>query len=414
MIKDEPETTTLRNVFNALDPKLTAVFLPWALRHPRYLRTFIRLIGSYKHANRLRKDAKLEDLTVPPFLILSITSQCNLQCIGCYATTTIPHKNSTTSERTIYTLDIKQWRAIIAEACALGVFGFIIAGGEPFLFPGLLELCEEFKNSFFLIITNGTALTEMDFKRLKRLSNVAIIVSVEGGREITETRRGKGVYDIASNTLQRLNKVGILAGISVTINRLNYNYWMDSKHLDDLIAQGVCIGIFIEHIPTTSSPKDDGEKNVCNLKQFASLCPSISDVAAMKDNIKKSLEDEYAFILTKEEREKFRTQILNYRATKPIYIVHSPGDEEYFGGCVSAGRGFAHITPTGDLTPCPVSNIATHNLTKTSLREALASPLFEKIRENQHLLEMGDTPCALFAHPKEVDELAKCVGAYHT
>ncbi|MHA1277745.1 MAG: hypothetical protein ACTSQ8_11175 [Candidatus Helarchaeota archaeon] len=55
--------------------------------------------------------------------------------------------------------------------------------------------------------------------------------------------------------------------------------------------------------------------------------------------------------------------------TKQIFLLHSPGDEEYMGGCVSAGRGFAHITPMGDLTPCPVSNIATHNLTKASLRE---------------------------------------------
>jgi MoaA/NifB/PqqE/SkfB family radical SAM enzyme len=106
--------------------------------------------------------------------------------------------------------------------------------------------------------------------------------------------------------------------------------------------------------------------------------------------------------------------MLQYRDTKQIYIVHSPGDEEFFGGCVSAGRGFAHVTPEGDLTPCPVSNIATHNLMSSSFRDGLASPLFQKIRENEHLLETEGMPCALFAHPKEVDELAKSVGAYRT
>ena len=78
------------------------------------------------------------------------------------------------------------------------------------------------------------------------------------------------------------------------------------------------------------------------------------------------------------------------------------------------GRGFAHITPGGDLTPCPVSNIATHNLVKASLRDGLRSPLFKEICENEHLLETEGMPCALFAHPKEVDELAKSVGAYRT
>jgi MoaA/NifB/PqqE/SkfB family radical SAM enzyme len=127
-----------------------------------------------------------------------------------------------------------------------------------------------------------------------------------------------------------------------------------------------------------------------------------------------STENDHELILTHEQRAQFRKRILEYRSKKPIYLVHSPGDEEYFGGCVSAGRAFAHVTPYGDLTPCPASDIATHNLTRSSLRDALASRLFHEIRENEHLLETGETPCALFAHPKEVDELAKAVGAYRT
>ena len=84
------------------------------------------------------------------------------------------------------------------------------------------------------------------------------------------------------------------------------------------------------------------------------------------------------------------------------------------GGCVSAGRGFAHITPLGDLTPCPVSNIATHNLTRNTLREGLNSQLFKIIRESEHLLETNGSPCALFSHSKEVDALVKKVKAYRT
>lgn len=66
------------------------------------------------------------------------------------------------------------------------------------------------------------------------------------------------------------------------------------------------------------------------------------------------------------------------------------------------------------LTPCPVSNIATHNLTNSSLREGLASPLFKEICKNEHLLETEGMPCALFAHPDEVSNLAQLGGAYKT
>ncbi len=249
----------------------------------------------------------------------------------------------------------------------MGVFGFFLAGGEPFLLPRLIELCEQFKDRCFIIFTNGTAIKENDFECLKHLSNTAIIVSIEGKKEVTNLRRGQGVYQKATSTLRRLNEIGTPNGISATITRLNYKYWMNPKHIDSFIAQGVCAAVFIEYIPVMSAPE-------------TGINTENSENMLIEQN-------DHGLMLTKEERSEFRAQILRYRETKPIYIVHSPGDEEYFGGCVSAGRGFAHVTPAGDLTPCPVSNVATHNLTTATLREGFASLLFRKIRANEPLLE---------------------------
>lgn len=392
-------TKIVKDILNNLDPNLTRTFLPWALRHPRYLPAFVRLARSYLHTTKLRKQAQSQGLMVPPFLILSITSRCNLHCAGCYADAAGTINNG----KTIHHLNNKQWGKIISDASDLGVFCFIIAGGEPFLFPGLLELCQEFQDRFFIIFTNGTALKEADFALLKRLTNVSIIVSIEGGQDVTDERRGDGVYEKAVNTLQRLGKMGVLSGISVTINRLNYKYWMDNAVLDDFVSQGVRLGFFIEYIPTTPGSAD--------AHQRSSYCPANPDKNPMSSA---STADDHALMLSRKERELFRAHVLQYRASNPIYLIHSPGDEEFFGGCVSAGRGFAHVTPTGDLTPCPVSNVATHNLSSSTLSKGLASPLFRLIRENEHLLETEDSPCGLFAHPKEVDELARAVGAYRT
>lgn len=393
---------TLKNVLGKLDPKLASVFIPWACRHPRYLRAFIRLYGVHKHAEQSRAEALAEGVKVPPFLILSITPRCNLRCAGCYAAVvgTVCNGDPIAHKRLEPTLTWEKWREIIAEASELGVLGFVIAGGEPFLFPRLIELCEEFKDRFFIILTNGTTLTKADYERLKKSANIVIIVSIEGGPELTDARRGRGVHERAMNTLKQLSKIGVLTGISVTINRMNFRYWMDTKNIDRFIAQGIRIGVFIEYIPNTPilEPNDS-----------TSSYTGIPEGNANEWDIK----NDHALMLNAEERAEFRSRILSYRATKPIYIIHSPGDEEYFGGCVSAGRGFAHITPAGDLTPCPVSNIATHNLTTATLRDGLASPLFRRIRESEYL-ENGSTPCALFAHPQEVDELAKAAGAYRT
>jgi len=183
---------------------------------------------------------------------------------------------------------------------------------------------------------------------------------------------------------------------------------MNPGNLQEFIDRGIKVAVFIEYIPVTPGPRkgeDDGGGPVTSY----SCAPQLPDGTAHWE-----LRDDMSLILTPEERARFRSKILWYRENLPVYFVHSPGDEEYFGGCVSAARGFAHVTPAGDLTPCPVSNIATHNLAVHSMEEALMSPLFSRIREDEGLLENKGTPCALFAHPEEVNALAEEVGAYRT
>lgn len=404
----------MKNVLDALDPKLAKIILPWALKNPRYILNFGRLIRSYMDAKDKRKSAAKDGLIVPPVLMLSITSACNLACSGCYAAAlgstgsgrgSIRTGSDTISENTSSRacaenaagdmrekqfLGVDAWRKLISEARELGVFCYVLAGGEPFLFPNLLGLCEEFNDNLFIIVTNGTVISDSDASRLGKLSNTVVLISIEGGERDTDSRRGKGVYNAAMDAVRRLNKQGTITGTSATITRSNYAYWMDEKNVDAMIDMGIKIGVFMEYIPVDSSIQNCGIKS------------------PIESSIKSPL------MLTREEGASFRKKMMGYHASKPIYIIHSPGDEEYFGGCVSAGRGVAHITPSGDLTPCPISNIATHNILSAPLRDGLASPLFKKIRENRRLLETDGSPCALFAHPKEVDELAKAVGAYRT
>lgn len=379
--EQERISSDLKFEIDNIDPDLTQVILPWIIRHPRYLKAGFRLMRAVKKAKQARVVSNERGLMVPPFLILSITSQCNLFCGGCFAAGTgvVTNGKNNLNKNNQSQLDYKIWHSIISEASELGVMGFIIGGGEPFLFPKLLDLCLEFKDRIFVILTNGTILSPDDYKKLKRSTNIAIIVSIEGGKGLTDSRRGDGVFENAMDATHQLNKIGVPNGISVTITRNNFRYWMDPENIDDFIARGVRLGVFLEYIPQTPGSDDNSDLDL---------------------------------MLTQEERAQFRTQMLDFRANKSLYIIHSPGDEEDHGGCVSAGRGFAHITPNGDLTPCPVSNIATHNLITSNLQEGLASPLFEEIRANEHLLENEGTPCALFAHPKEVDALARAVGAY--
>ncbi len=292
-------------------------------------------------------------------------------------------------------MTVQDWQSVIDQGRGLGVYTFLIAGGEPFMLPGLIDICLNNRDRIFVIFTNGTAIGETELQKLKKTTNTVVVVSVEGGRELTDDRRGEGVFESAVDTMERLHRNGIVGGISVTITRKNHHFWMEDENLDYFIDRGAKLVFFTEYIPT-----DEGGSTSVSRSPMGDL------------NIT-SGEESYT-VLKSEERKSFREKILYYKANKSLFIIHSPGDEELFGGCVSSGKGFIHVNPYGDLTPCPVSDIATHNMKKVSLKEGLSSPLFVEIRKSEDMLENGDGPCALFSHQKELEELRRKVGAYKT
>ncbi|MGA2571220.1 MAG: radical SAM protein [Terracidiphilus sp.] len=357
-----------------IDPQLTRVIVPWMVRHRRYVPGFLRLARTLKQSGRVRARQQAAGVRVPPFLILSVTSRCNLRCSGCYAAGV----GVVSSAPARPGLDLNEWRRVVSEAVSLGVMAFIVAGGEPFLLPGIVNLFREFPDRLFLVFTNGTAIKPEDCAALRRLSNVVVMVSLEGDRALTDRRRGSGVFDRALACLDRLQDAGVLTGIAVTIEPGNVGYWSDPANIDALTAHSGPLIMFIEQIPDAGC--DSGVQ------------------------------------LTAEQQKRFRQTVLAYRErqTGGAFIVHSPADEEALGGCVSAGRGFAHVAPTGDVTACPVSALATHSVRTSRLRDALSSPLFTMIRENGHLLETEGHPCGLSAHAAELEAMASGLGAYRS
>lgn len=384
----------ITEAFNFVNPKLTRVFIPFILKNPKYLKKAKKLLKNFDRCEKTREEIfQNECVMVPPILILSITHQCNLNCLGCFASA-VGISSTDQSKFKQKGLTVEEWERIIIQARELGVFTFLIAGGEPFVFEGLLDLCERFDDSIFLVFSNGTALKETDYNRLKKIGNTGIMVSVEGSDQMTDMRRGIGIHKMAVQTAKRLGKSGILSGISVTITKDNFQYWMDEENLEEYIQNGLHMGFFTEYIPVGSDENTTVKKD--------SVCSTSNQEISSQQ------------CLTKEQRLKFRKQILYYKENKEMFIIHSPGDEEIFGGCVSSGKGFAHINAFGDLTPCPVSDIATHNMRNSDLKAGLSSELFIKLRETGHILENIDGPCALFEHQEELEELRKSLGAYRT
>ncbi len=331
------------------------------LYDPRFAVRALRMLSRQRRAAKVRRRHAAAGLHVPPFSIFSITGKCNLSCAGCYANLLHLSNREELSNARI--------RTLLSEARDLGVSIMLIAGGEPLLREGLLELTAETPEILFLLFTNATRLDDAVVAKLVRQPHVIPILSLEGDRAMTDDRRGEGAYDGVIGAMKRLQARRIFFGTSTTLTSENYEHVTDSDHLRSLLSRGCRLFYYINYIPVD---------------------PRTEHLQLPGDRVRD-----------------FENLLASYRKTLPCLFIAFPHDEMALGGCLAAGRGFVHINAYGDVEPCPFSPYSDRNLTQVTLAEAIQSPLLKRIRESEVHLDETDGRCALWSRKDWVEELLK-------
>jgi MoaA/NifB/PqqE/SkfB family radical SAM enzyme len=100
-----------------------------------------------------------------------------------------------------------------------------LSGGEPLAYKDqgktVLDLVERHPECFFMMYTNGTLIDDKTAERMGKLGNIIPAISVEGLKESTDRRRGKGIHDQIVAAMERLKQQKVLFGISMTATRNN-------------------------------------------------------------------------------------------------------------------------------------------------------------------------------------------------
>ncbi|MFA6709947.1 MAG: radical SAM protein [Candidatus Methanomethylophilaceae archaeon] len=322
----------------------------------------LRFVRSVKKANSIRGKYEAEGLHIPPFLISSITVSCNLFCKGCYA-----RANGICGEPLRPELSAEDWRRIFTDAKDMGVMFNILAGGEPLMRRDVISAVKDMDDMVFPIFTNGTVIDEEYVRMFDDHRNLVPILSLEGDRVSTDTRRGEGVFDDVVLKMQELKEKRILFGVSLTVTKEN----TDSITSDDFIkfieGSGCDIVFFIEFVAAD--------------KCYRGLAPD------------------------KVSRNTFNERLSALRKGYRMLFMSFPGDEEGLGGCLGAGRGFFHINPYGDAEACPASPFSDLNIKEAGFRSVLESRLFSELRTDGVLAGYHDGGCALIDNEKKVGEI---------
>jgi len=323
-----------------------------------------RILPEIHKSAKLRKKHEQAGTHVPPFLIASIASQCNLRCTGCYARAGSGCGNIEAADD----LSASEWEAVFSEAAGLGVSFILLAGGEPLTRSDVIQAASGFPNIIFPVFTNGTMMNDEYLGLFDLHRNLIPVISIEGDADATDRRRGGGVYAQAGAAMARLKEKNILFGLSVTVTRENVPVVTSGTFLSEQRDQGCGLVFFVEYVPVTEDTKE--------------LVLRSHDICMLEENVA-ALKKRYSDMI----------------------IISFPGDEEAMGGCLASGRGFFHINSQGGAEPCPFSPFSKHNIKTDSIAGVLRSAFFRELREIASSAEPHKGGCILFDRKEQVQSL---------
>ncbi|WP_126992273.1 radical SAM protein [Thermosipho globiformans] len=308
-----------------------------------------------------QKNMEKEKVVLPKLGVISPTYACNLNCIGCYA--------GLYGRK--YELSKEEVRSVLKQGEELGIFFWIITGGEPFYWPHLLEILEEFDQHYFMIYSNGILINEEKAKKLSELGNATIAISVEGFEEETDWRRGKGVFNAIQNTWERLRRYGVPFGASVTATRKNHDVIMKDEFWDFLAENGVAYAWVFQFMPVGMNPTMD---LVPTPKQRYERFFKTDEVR---------LSGRFAFV----------ADFWNHG-----FLTH---------GCLSAGSKYFHVNAKGYVEPCVFQQFAKDSIREKTLLEIFKSPFFEAYKRMIPFSNNLFRPCPIIDNPKVFRAMVK-------
>ena len=288
-----------RRVMTEADPKVVRKFVyNFGIKG-------IRSVELYKR--RLRRGESF-----PPFLFISVISGCQLRCQGCWVDVEAPSKR----------LSREDLNRIVGDAKQHGNSYFGILGGEPFLHPELLQFFGDHPDCYFQVFTNGQLITDAVARELRRLGNVTPLISLEGTEGVSDVRRGRpNVFNKTLEGVENCRRHRLLIGVATSVCQSNIDDLVTEEWLRRLIRMGVHYAWF---------------------HTYRVIGPNPSPELALRP----------------EQVVAVRRFIVQMRRRLPIAIVDAYWDDRGEALCPMATGISHHISPYGDVEPCPIIQFA--------------------------------------------------------
>src|SRR5438067_8496831 len=214
-------------------------------------------------------------------------------------------------------------------------------------------------------------------RRLRELGNVTPLISIEG-REITSDER-RGKKEVFVRTLRGLDnclREKLLTGIATSVCQSNIDELLTEDWLRELIARGVHYVWYHTYRPVGPKPN-------------------------------------FQLALRPDQLVRVRKSIVEMRAKMPIAIIDAYYDHDGQALCPMSTGISHHISPRGDIEPCPIIQFATENIHD-------GESAFELMKNSAYLKDFRDLAanatrgCVVLERPDLVRDLVIKHGARDT
>ena len=327
--------------------------------------------AGFRGTKMIRKNREKYGCNIPWLILFDPTSACNMHCAGCWSGT-YGHKHN---------LSYEDMDKIVTQGKELGVYFYMLTGGEPLVRKkDLLRLAEAHRDIELSVYTNSTLIDEEFCKEVVRLGNITFQLSIEGTPETNDERRGEGHYDEVMKAMDLLKRHGILFGTSICYTRHNVEAVTSDEFLRMLADKGARFGFYFHYMPVGNEAVPE-------------LMPTLEQRKYMIERIR--------FIRSEE-------------CDIPFFPMDFQNDGEYVGGCIAGGRNYFHINSVGDAEPCVFIHYSDSNIRDKSILEILQSPLFMEYHKGQPFNKNHLRPCPMLENPEILQQIVHKTGAVST
>ena len=266
---------------------------------------------------KVRLPHRLQKLTAPLFVVISLTNRCNLQCKHCAQPKEFEGELST-----------KEWKEIISDLKKTGVFGVVITGGEPLVRTDILEILHYAVDVGLEVHlkTNGTLIDRNFARSTPDPPYFSLSLSLDGWEETHDAVRGEGSFARLMKAVELLEAERDKRGLNFALN-----YTVMEGNVQSL---NTALDFCLSH----------------NIKLFFELALPLGKM--VQDRFLSAPEDEEIEILLEAwKRRVFHFITTTGRRKRGMLLWSSEAFHPLFGGC-GAARALCAIAPNGNVYPC--------------------------------------------------------------